>query len=310
MGVESVIERAFEEARAYRATWDDYRKAEKTKAPRKLGPPPRVDLRLEALAGILDGSIKIHSHCYRSDEILMLLRTAQKYGVRVQSLQHVLEGYKVAAEIAAHGASASTFSDWWAYKIEAYDAIPYNAALLTEAGASVCIKSDDAELMRHLNLEAAKMVKYGGVSESPGPGDDHDQPRPRAGARRAAGLDRGGQGRRHRALQRPSVRRLLAVRAGLDRRRGLSSSGTSRAAGFGVRPGEHTAMPAAPESVRNRIDRDRRAAQEPLRPGRRQSPPGLRPGNQGGNPGHRRRQDRGDRAGRDRRSRPKPRPSR
>ena len=96
----------------------------------------------------------------------MLLRTAQRHGVRVQSLQHVLEGYKVAAEIAAHGASASTFSDWWAYKIEAYDAIPFNAALLTEAGASVCIKSDDAELMRHLNLEAAKMVKYGGVSEA------------------------------------------------------------------------------------------------------------------------------------------------
>ena len=221
MGVESVIERAFDEARAYRRRWDDYRKAEKTKDAAKLGPPPRVDLRLEALAGILDGSIKIHSHCYRSDEILMLLRTAQKYGVRVQSLQHVLEGYKVAAEIAAHGASASTFSDWWAYKIEAYDAIPYNAALLTEAGASVCIKSDDAELMRHLNLEAAKMVKYGGGLREPGPGDDHDQPGPRAGARRAAGLDRGGQGRRHRALQRPSVRRLLAVRAGLDRRRGL-----------------------------------------------------------------------------------------
>jgi imidazolonepropionase-like amidohydrolase len=125
-----------------------------------------VDLRLEALAGILDGKIRIHSHCYRSDEILMLLGVAQRYGVRVQSLQHVLEGYKVAAEIAAHGASASTFSDWWAYKVEAYDAIPFNAALLTEAGANVCIKSDDAELMRHLNLEAAKMVKYGGVSEA------------------------------------------------------------------------------------------------------------------------------------------------
>ena len=201
MGVESVIERAFDEARAYRPAWDDYRKRpRRPRAPAQLGPPPRVDLRLEALAGILDGSIKIHSHCYRSDEILMLLRTAQRYGVRVQSLQHVLEGYKVAAEIAAHGASASTFSDWWAYKIEAYDAIPYNAALLTEAGASVCIKSDDAELMRHLNLEAAKMVKYGGVSESPGPGDDHDQPGPRAGARWSRRLDRGGQGRRHRAL--------------------------------------------------------------------------------------------------------------
>ena len=170
MGVESVLDHAFEEALAYRATWDAYKKAgngkgSNGKEDRPL-PPPRVDLRLEALAGILDGSIRIHSHCYRSDEILMLLNTAQKYGVRVQSLQHVLEGYKVAAEIAAHGASASTFSDWWAYKIEAFDAIPFNAALLTEAGANVCIKSDDAELMRHLNLEAAKMVKYGGVTEA------------------------------------------------------------------------------------------------------------------------------------------------
>jgi imidazolonepropionase-like amidohydrolase len=165
MGVEAVIEKCFEEAKAYHDMWDAYRKG-KGNGSSKPMPPPRVDLRLEALAAILDGKIRIHSHCYRSDEILMLLRTAQKYGVRVQSLQHVLEGYKVAAEIAAHGASASTFSDWWAYKVEAYDAIPFNAALLTEAGANVCIKSDDAELMRHLNLEAAKMVKYGGVSEA------------------------------------------------------------------------------------------------------------------------------------------------
>ncbi len=166
MGVESVIERAFDEAKAYRARWNDYKRLRETRPPAEVGPPPRIDLRLEALARILDGSIKIHSHCYRSDEILMLLSTAERYGVRVQSLQHVLEGYKVAAEIAAHGASASTFSDWWAYKIEAYDAIPYNAALLTAAGANVCIKSDDAELMRHLNLEAAKMVRYGGLSEA------------------------------------------------------------------------------------------------------------------------------------------------
>ncbi|QEH34362.1 hypothetical protein OJF2_28990 [Aquisphaera giovannonii] len=163
MGVESVIERAFEEAKAYRAEQARY-EADR-KAGRKAGPPPRQDLRLEALARILEGSIKIHSHCYRADEILMLLRTAERYGVRVQSLQHVLEGYKVAAEIAAHGASSSTFSDWWAYKIEAYDAIPQNAALLAEAGADVCIKSDSEELIRHLNLEAAKSVRYGGMKE-------------------------------------------------------------------------------------------------------------------------------------------------
>ncbi len=162
MGVEATIERAFEEGRAYRNAMNAH---EAAKAKGEAGPPPRRDLRLEALAGILDGSIKIHSHCYRSDEILMLLRVAARYGVRVQSLQHVLEGYKVAAEIAAHGASASTFSDWWAYKIEAFDAIPYNAALMNQAGASVVIKSDSEELIRHLYLEAAKMVKYGNVPE-------------------------------------------------------------------------------------------------------------------------------------------------
>ena len=162
MGVEATIERAFEEGRAYRNAWKSY---EAAKANGDAGPPPRRDLRLEAIAGILDGSIKIHSHCYRNDEILMLLRTTARYGVRVQSLQHVLEGYKVAAEIAAHGASASTFSDWWAYKIEAFDAIPFNAALLNQAGVQVCIKSDSEELIRHLYLEAAKMVKYGNVPE-------------------------------------------------------------------------------------------------------------------------------------------------
>jgi imidazolonepropionase-like amidohydrolase len=163
MGVEATIERAFEEARAYRESWRAY---EAARGQGKSGVPPRRDLRLEALAGILDGSNKIHCHCYRSDEILMLLRLASRYGIRVQSLQHVLEGYKVAPEIAAHGASASTFSDWWAYKLEAYEAIPFNAAILTQAGANVCIKSDSEEMMRHLNLEAAKTVKYGGTTEA------------------------------------------------------------------------------------------------------------------------------------------------
>jgi imidazolonepropionase-like amidohydrolase len=162
MGVAATIERAFEEGKAYRATWRAY--AACVAEGKAVGPPPRRDLRLEAIADVLEGKIKIHSHCYRSDEILMLLRIAERHGVRVQSLQHVLEGYKVAAEIAAHGASASTFSDWWAYKIEAYDAIPFNAAMLTRAGVSVCIKSDDPELVRHLNLEAAKTVKYGDLS--------------------------------------------------------------------------------------------------------------------------------------------------
>ncbi|WZO96632.1 amidohydrolase family protein [Isosphaeraceae bacterium EP7] len=163
MGVEAAIERAFLEGKAYRETWKAY---EAARVAGKAIAPPRRDLRLDALSGIVDGSIQIHSHCYRSDEILMLLRVAERHGIKVKSLQHVLEGYKVAAEIAAHGASASTFSDWWAYKVEAYDAIPYNASLLTQAGVSVSIKSDSDELVRHLYLEAAKMVRYGGVSET------------------------------------------------------------------------------------------------------------------------------------------------
>lgn len=162
MGVEATIERAFLEGRAYAAARKSHDEARAKGGP---VPPFRRDLRLEALAQIVEGSIKIHSHCYRSDEILMLLRVAERFGVRVRSLQHVLEGYKIAAEIAAHGASASTFSDWWAYKVEAFDAVPQNAGLLTEAGVSVCIKSDSDELIRHLYHEAAKMVKYGGVSE-------------------------------------------------------------------------------------------------------------------------------------------------
>ena len=161
LGVEAVLVRAFTEAQTYRKQWSDYEASKKAANPL---PEPRRDLRLEALADVLSGDLKIHSHCYRSDEILMLLRVAERFGVKVKSLQHVLEGYKVAPEIAAHGASVSLFSDWWAYKIEAFDAIPYGAKLLRDAGVSVCLKSDDNELMRHLNQEAAKLVKYCGFT--------------------------------------------------------------------------------------------------------------------------------------------------
>jgi imidazolonepropionase-like amidohydrolase len=164
LGVEAVLVRSFTEAQAYRKAWDEYR-ARKA-AGDADAVEPRRDLRLEALADILAGDLRVHCHCYRSDEILMLLRVADRFGFKVRSLQHVLEGYKIAPEIAAHGASCSLFSDWWAYKIEAYDAIPYAAALLTEAGASVCLKSDSNELMRHLYQEAAKCIKYGGLSEA------------------------------------------------------------------------------------------------------------------------------------------------
>ncbi len=162
LGVEAVFVRAFTEAQEYKKKWKDY---EDSKGSASGKVEPRRDLRLEALMGILDGDILVHSHCYRLDEIVMLLRIADRFGFKVKSLQHVLEGYKIASEIAAHGASCSTFSDWWAYKIEAFDAIPHNAALLQEAGVLTLMKSDSNELMRHLNTEAAKAMKYGGMSE-------------------------------------------------------------------------------------------------------------------------------------------------
>ena len=164
LGVEATLNRAFLEALDYRRVWLEYEQAKRQAggaADRLL--EPRRDLRLEALVDILNHQKFIHSHCYRSDEILMLLRVAENHGVRVQSLQHVLEGYKVAPEIVKHGASCSTFADWWAYKVEAFDATPHNAALLHEAGANVVIKSDDWELIRHLYVEAAKTVRYGNM---------------------------------------------------------------------------------------------------------------------------------------------------
>ncbi len=164
MGVEDVIRQAFTEAREYRKAWDEYRRRQA--AGERGLVPPRRDLRLEPLVEVLRGERLVHAHCYRADEILMLLRVAEEFGFRIATLQHILEGYKVAKEIAAHGAGASTFSDWWAYKIEAWDAIPYNAAIMTRKGVVVSLNSDSAELARHLNQEAAKTLRYGGLSET------------------------------------------------------------------------------------------------------------------------------------------------
>jgi len=163
MGVEDVIREAFNDAKAYKAEWDAY-DAKVAKGEHPI--PPRKDLKLEALKEVLEGKRYVHAHCYRQDEILMLLRVADDYGFKIRTLQHVLEGYKVAKEIAAHGAGASTFADWFNYKMEAVDAIPFNAALMMRKGVVVSLNSDDAELMRHLNTEAGKAMKYGGVSES------------------------------------------------------------------------------------------------------------------------------------------------
>ena len=161
-GVEYVIRDAFTRAKAYQKSWQEY---EKTKAVNKDALPPRRDLQLDPLVEILEGKRLVHAHCYRADEILMLIRLAEEMGFKIATFQHVLEGYKVAKEIAAHGAGASTFSDWWGYKIEAEDAIPYNAALMHQKGVLVSINSDSAEHARRLNTEAAKTIKWGGLTQ-------------------------------------------------------------------------------------------------------------------------------------------------
>ncbi len=161
MGVEVVLREAFTKARAYKAEWEQYEKAGRASG----AVAPRRDLRLETIRDVLDGKVLVHAHCYRADEILMLIRLADEFGFKIRTFQHVLEGYKVASEIARHGAGASTFSDWWAYKIEAWDAIPYNAAVMAAHGVRVSLNSDSDELARRLYWEAAKAIKYGGVSE-------------------------------------------------------------------------------------------------------------------------------------------------
>ncbi len=162
MGVEFVIRDAFTRARAYQAArtaWVERRRKDPSAV------EPRRDLQLEPLVEVLEGKRLVHAHCYRADEILMLLRLAEELGFRIATLQHVLEGYKVANEIAAHGAGASTFSDWWGYKVEASGATPWNAALMTRKGVLVSVNSDSAEHSRRLNTEAAKSIKWGGLTD-------------------------------------------------------------------------------------------------------------------------------------------------
>jgi imidazolonepropionase-like amidohydrolase len=163
MGVEEVLADAFQRAK-------DYEKAMKSSAgtdKKKTAKPAAVrrDLELDALVEILNNKRFITAHSYIQSEITALLRVADKYGFKVNTFTHILEGYKVADKMKEHGSSASTFSDWWAYKMEVQDAIPYNASIMQRVGLNVCINSDDAEMARRLNQEAAKSVKYGGMPE-------------------------------------------------------------------------------------------------------------------------------------------------
>jgi len=172
MGVRTFIANRFIAAQQYLAKWEKYNKAGGNGSPAqagqdgKTGSVPRRDLELEAIGEILQAKRLIHCHSYRQDEILMLIRLMESFKVKIATFQHVLEGYKVADEIAAHGAGGSTFADWWAYKFEVYDAIPFNGSLMHDRGVVVSFNSDSSELARRLYTEAAKAVKYGGTPEA------------------------------------------------------------------------------------------------------------------------------------------------
>lgn len=161
MGVEQILADAFTRAHDYQRAWKEY---EGTKG-RKGVTAPRRDLELEALVEILNKQRFITCHSYVQSEINTAMKVAEEMGYTINTFTHILEGYKVADKMKAHGANASTFSDWWNYKMEVQDAIPYNAAIMHRVGLNVAINSDDAEMARRLNQEAAKVVKYGGVSE-------------------------------------------------------------------------------------------------------------------------------------------------
>lgn len=161
MGVEQVLVDAFTRAKDYQRSWKEY-DANKSK---KGVFAPRRDLELDALVEILENKRFITCHSYVQSEINSSIKIAEQMGYKYNTFTHILEGYKVADKMKAHGANASTFSDWWAYKMEVQDAIPYNAAIMHNVGLNVAINSDDAEMARRLNQEAAKIVKYGGVSE-------------------------------------------------------------------------------------------------------------------------------------------------
>ena len=163
MGVEQVFTDYFQRAKEYKTTWSNYNGLSRKVKARTAA--PRYDLEMETLVEILNGERFISCHSYVQSEINMLLKVADRFGVRINTFTHILEGYKVADKMKKHGVGGSTFSDWWAYKFEVNDAIPYNGAIMHSQGVTVAFNSDDSEMSRRLNQEAAKAVKYGGVSE-------------------------------------------------------------------------------------------------------------------------------------------------
>ena len=162
MGVEEVFRQSFTKGKLYLEAKEKY---EKEKNSNSNALPPKYDRRMETMADILKGDIIIHCHSYRADEILMLMNVLKDFGVNRICFQHVNEGFKVAPELAAFGAGASVFSDWWAYKFEVYYSTAWNASILTKNGVVTSINSDSDELIRHLYHEAAKTQRYGGLTD-------------------------------------------------------------------------------------------------------------------------------------------------
>jgi imidazolonepropionase-like amidohydrolase len=163
MGVREIMWDTFQRARDYEKEMKAYEELSSSKKKNKI--PPRRELELDAVLEILNSKRFVHCHSYVQSEILMLMRLAEEFDFRIATFTHILEGYKVAKEMAEHGAMASTFSDWWNYKFEVYEAIPYNTTLMANAGVVSSVNSDDAEMGRRLNHEAAKAIKYGGLSK-------------------------------------------------------------------------------------------------------------------------------------------------
>ncbi len=165
MGVEASIREMFEEAKNYMRKWEEYKKALRKKKKGSLLLPPKRDYRLEAIADVLRGKYWIRCHAYQSEEMVSIMKLCHEYGVKLVCFEHGLEGYRITNELVKYGVAVSTFADSWAYKWEAYHTMPHSAALMAKRGVLVAINSDSAERMRRLYHEAAKAVRFGGLSE-------------------------------------------------------------------------------------------------------------------------------------------------
>jgi len=166
MGNFAVQREALVQAQDYMREWDNYNeKVKRGDKDAKDASPPKHDLKLEALADVLRGKLMVQIHIYRADEMLTEIAMAKEFGYKIRAFHHALEAYKVADQLAASNIAIATFSDWWGYKQEAWDAIPWNAVMSMRKGVRVAIKSDSEDYTRRLNQEAAKTIRYGGATE-------------------------------------------------------------------------------------------------------------------------------------------------